>query len=349
MAAGAHLTAAQTGLIASANFFGYLLGALAGAAPQVRQRPYGLFFFGLFIGAAALAPMGADYGPASMPMYCFLRFVGGFFSAFVIVCLASLVAEPAMRMGAPRHAMTPFMGVGLGIAASSLMVVALERAGHDWRTLWHGAGVAALALALFAKIAIPQQQVAPMTTPQPAQGAALGLTRLIFSYGLFGFGYVITATFLMAIVRETPSLLPVEPYAWALVGLAGAASILFWNAVAARTGRMTAYRLGMIAEALGVTLTVVSQAPLAVLTGGALLGGTFMAITAVGLNIAREMTPQAPLRAQAVMTIAFGAGQIVGPAVAGLMREATGSYFWPSLVAAAALTLGAILPARRAE
>ena len=43
------------------------------------------------------------------------------------------------------------------------------------------------------------------------------------------------------------------------------------------------------------------------------------------------------------MTAAFGFGQIVGPAFAGVVYDATGSFVAPSLVAVAALLLGGAL------
>ena len=80
--------------------------------------------------------------------------------------------------------------------------------------------------------------------------------------------------------------------------------------------------------------------------GCALLGGTMMGITALGLVGGRRLAGGDPRRAFAVLTAAFGVGQIVGPTVAGLLHDWTGSFVLPSLLAAGALV--ARLP-RRSE
>ena len=46
------------------------------------------------------------------------------------------------------------------------------------------------------------------------------------------------------------------------------------------------------------------------------------------------------------MTAAFGLGQIVGPAFAGVIYEATGTFLVPSLAAVSALLVGALLAMR---
>ncbi|MFO1168227.1 MAG: YbfB/YjiJ family MFS transporter [Rhodoblastus sp.] len=345
MIADGALTPSSAGLVAAANFLGYLVGALMGASTILQRSPRLFFLGGLLAGALSLAGMAV---PPSIPVFAVMRFIGGFGSAFVIVCLSSMALEPLVRAGRVGLSAAPFAGVGLGIAFSSGLVSALAAAGLSWKAMWIANAIIATVISLFVFALLP----APAAAPAPAQasakdggGVSAALLALVVSYGLFGFGYVITATFLVAIVRETASLSSLEPYAWAIVGLAGAASIPFWSWVARRTTDVFAYVAGCLVEATGVALSVVSQSPVAIVFAGIFLGGTFMAITAIGLGIARRLTQMAPQRAQAIMTSAFGLGQIIGPALAGHMREASGSFLAPSLLAAGALVISSALGA----
>jgi predicted MFS family arabinose efflux permease len=99
-------------------------------------------------------------------------------------------------------------------------------------------------------------------------------------------------------------------------------------------------------EAVGVAASVLWLTPAGVLLAAALLGGTFMGITALGLVRARCLSSGDPRRTLAVMTAAFGLGQIVGPAFAGVIYDATGTFLVPSLAAASALLAGALLALR---
>jgi len=345
MIADGALTPSSAGLVAAANFLGYLVGALMGASTILQRSPRLFFLGGLLAGALSLAGMAV---PPSIPVFAVMRFIGGFGSAFVIVCLSSMALEPLVRAGRVGLSAAPFAGVGLGIAFSSGLVSALSAAGLSWKAMWIANAIIATVISLLVFALLP----APAAAPAPAQASAKGgdrvsaaLLALVVSYGLFGFGYVITATFLVAIVRETASLSSLEPYAWAIVGLAGAASIPFWSWVARRTTDVFAYVAGCLVEATGVALSVVSQSPVAIVFAGIFLGGTFMAITAIGLGVARRLTQMAPQRAQAIMTSAFGLGQIIGPALAGHMRETSGSFLAPSLLAAGALVISSALGA----
>ena len=346
MIADGALTPASAGIVAAANFLGYLLGALAGASAATQRHPRLFFLGGLLAGGLSLAGMAA---PPSIPVFSIMRFVGGFGSAFVIVCLSSMALEPLVRAGRIGLSAAPFAGVGFGIAFSSGLVSVLASAGVGWKAMWVANALVSTAMALLLFFLLPAPSL-PAHAPAPAGRKGLprispALAALVVSYGLFGFGYVITATFLVAIVRETASLATLEPYAWAIVGLAGALSIPFWSWVARRTTDVFAYAAGCLVEATGVALSVVSPTPATIIISGIFLGGTFMAITAIGLGIARRLTQMAPQRAQAIMTSAFGLGQIVGPALAGHMRETSGSFVAPSLIAAAALVVAGALGA----
>ena len=92
---------------------------------------------------------------------------------------------------------------------------------------------------------------------------------------------------------------------------------------------------------VGVTASVAIGGAIGPLLAGVLLGGTFIAVTALGLQTARQLVPQAPRRIFALMTASFGIGQIVGPVVAGLLAQASGNFFLASIVAAVVLLISA--------
>jgi predicted MFS family arabinose efflux permease len=166
------------------------------------------------------------------------------------------------------------------------------------------------------------------------------------AYGLFGFGYVITATFLVAIVRATPAIRHLEPVIWIVVGLAAAPSVWFWSLLGRRIGLAAAFGVPALAEAAGVLASVVWPSAVGICAAAVLVGGTFMGLTALGLMRGRELASGDPRRVMATMTGAFGVGQIVGPALAGVVSDVTGGFGVPSVAAAVALVMAAWLGRR---
>jgi predicted MFS family arabinose efflux permease len=175
------------------------------------------------------------------------------------------------------------------------------------------------------------------------------LTTFAAAYGLFGFGYVITATFLVAIIRGSPAVRSLETLVWVVVGVAAVPSVALWTAVGDKIGIARAFALACATEAVGVAASVLWLASAGVFLAAILLGGTIMGITALGLIGGQRLSTGDPRRTLAVMTAAFGLGQIIGPAFGGAVYDATGSFVAPSLTAAAALLTGAILVAGSAR
>jgi MFS family permease len=169
------------------------------------------------------------------------------------------------------------------------------------------------------------------------------LKQLIIAYGLFGFGYIVTATFLVAIVRRLEHSELVESLTWVAVGLLAAPSILVWQRIARRLGMFPALRLAYALEALGVLLAGFGTSRIALVAGGALLGATMMGITALGLIAAREVAGSNQDKAIGWMTASFGLGQLLGPAVAGHLAYMTHGFGAPSLLAALLLIAGIAL------
>lgn len=341
MAEGLDLTKSQAGFIASANFLGYLLGALAASTPRLSGSPRTWLIATLAVSALTTAAMGLT---TSLSLFLLLRFVGGMASAFVMVYASALVLERLVASGRGDLAGLLYAGVGLGIAISAALVSGLLYAGSDWRGLWLASGGLALAAVVAVFALVPDRGAdGKAGGTGKASGNQRALVSLIVAYGLFGFGYVITATFLVAIVRDAPEIRPLEPLIWIVVGLAGAPSVIFWSKVGARIGIPQAFVVACLVEAVGVAASVLWISAAGVILAGILLGGTFMGITALGLIEARRLTSGDPRRILALMTAAFGLGQIVGPSFAGVLFDISGSFLLPSMAAAGALLVAALL------
>ncbi len=346
MVAGLGFSKTAAGLIASANFLGYLAGALLAALPLLPGGRRRLFLAALVLGAVTTAAMA---GTASLPMFLALRFLGGVASAFVLVLGSALVLDRLARAGRSPLAGLHFAGVGIGIAVSAVLVEVLRADGAGWRALWLACGVvSALVIPPVALLVPGGDATASSHAPASAPGPR-GLGTVALCHGLFGFGYVATATFLLAIIRGSPGHGLAEMLIWLATGLAAAPSTAFWGGVGARIGVLRAYALAALVEAAGVTLGGLWPTPAGAFITAILLGGTIMGLTALGFTAAQAIAPAAQRRAFALITAGFGVGQIIGPVIAGWLLDRTGSFAPPSLLAAAALLLASWLAARLAS
>jgi len=335
------LSKSVAGLIASANLLGYLVGAL-GAAMPILPGSRRLWLLGaLVVSAITTGGMGLTQ---ALPAFLVLRFIGGVAGAFALILASALVLE---RLAETDHAglsSLHFGGVGIGIAASAILVAAMLRASASWPSLWFASGLLSLASALAVALLLRDRSTpgrGPVGHVALTDGRAL--VRIIIAYGLVGFGYVITATFLVVIVRSTPMIRPMEPVIWVVFGLAVVPSCAFWARTAVPLGLPKAFALACLTEAVGVAVSVVWQSEFGVVLAAILVGGTVVSLMALGMARARALAPGDSRRVLAWMTSAFGFGQIVGPTFAGMMADRLGTFTVPSIAAAVALIVAAVL------
>jgi predicted MFS family arabinose efflux permease len=334
------MTKTTAGVLASANFAGYLTGALGAASSAMPGSRRRWLIAALLVSAVTTGAMGILESTAA---FFVLRFLGGIASAFALVFSSALVLDRLSAVGRSKLSAVHFAGVGVGIAASAIVVSALVAAGGGWRSLWLASGLLSLVCLSIVYSLIPDRAESPSPSTADAAPRSSALRNLVVAYGLFGFGYVITATFLMAIVRASEAARNLEPVVWLLVGLAAAPSIALWGYFARRMGNAKAFALACALEAAGVAASVLWSALPGIVASALLLGGTFMGITALGLIEARRLSHGEPRRTLAIMTASFGLGQILGPAFAGFVHDLTGSFLVPSLGAAGALLVAATL------
>jgi predicted MFS family arabinose efflux permease len=341
MMEGLGLSASDAGSIASANYLGYLVGAIAAAFGWAHRRERAMMLCGLLANAALAAAMACT---TSLPAFLLVRFAAGIASAFVMVFSVTIVFSHLAAAGRNDLQALHFGGVGLGIVLSAILVGGLHLVDAGWAAGWVGAGVLSLAGFLIGAALIREGPLAAGNgAREPGLPRDLSLAKITVAYGIFGFGYIITATFLVAIVRQGQGGPLFEAAVWLVTGLAAFPSVYLWKPLVRRLGNMKTFALGCVVEGIGVVASVKLGFQLGPLVGGLLLGGTFVALTTVGLVAGRSMAPESPRRVLAVMTAFFGVGQIIGPVVAGFLADRTGSFTAPSIGAAAALLLCALI------
>lgn len=339
MLAGLPLSSGDAGLIAAGNFAGYLVGAVLGAYGWAAGRERSVAVAALVLTALLQLAMGLS---SSLWIFVAIRFAAGIASAFALIFLSAIVLGHAAARGSDHVQSAHFGGVGVGIALSSLVVLVIGGmtigSVGGWRLEWFAGATASLVIAAAVwRLLPPLPSGVSQSVVEPPLSWKLPLGLVTLAYGLFGFGYVITATFVVTMARLGDAGPIVEFLSWFLAGLAATASLLVWRPFMRRFGLAAVFVAGLLVEAAGVLASVLLPLPAAPLVGGVLLGATFLMITAYGLRIGRLLAPQSPRRALAFMTAAFGVGQILGPLVAGAMAERTGSFTAPTVIAALVL------------
>lgn len=331
MQAAAGIGAATAGWIAGWNYLGYLLGALAASLVAARASRGTVLYASVAASILSTAAMGLT---TSVAAWCALRFVSGLASAGVLVLSSAIVLEALARAARPHRMGVHFSGVGVGIALSGL-VAAL---GGYWYSLAAVCGALAL---LTLPLGARQAGIASAAPRAPAR-ERFSSPLLIASYFLEGLGYVVTGTFLVAIARQMPEIGGAAELLWIAVGLAGVPSTLLWSRAAARWGAPAALIAAHLVQAVGIALPVFSGALWVALLAAVCFGGTFMGITAVAVGFGGRVSAQ-PARMIGLLTAAFGLGQMIGPVLAGWLAERQGGFNGSLLLAAGAVTLGAVL------
>ena len=136
---------------------------------------------------------------------------------------------------------------------------------------------------------------------------------LVACYILFGFGYILPATYLPALARQLVDDPQVFGLAWPLFGGAGAISTLFVSWRLARVNRLALWAVCHLVMAAGVLLPIVWASLAGIAVAALLVGGTFMVITMVAMQEARARAESRATQVLGQMTAGFAAGQLAGP------------------------------------
>ncbi|MBX3587777.1 MAG: YbfB/YjiJ family MFS transporter [Ramlibacter sp.] len=359
MLADGVITLPAASWLASANYLGYLVGALLCTfQPWLWRRlgPLPAVNGPAMVRAGLAATTLLTLGMASpwAPAWPLLRFAAGVASALVFVYTSGWCLGQLSRLGLPAMGAMIYTGPGGGIVLSGLAASGMVALGGSAATGWLIFGALAAALtAVIWPVFRPDRDL-PAAPPAAAGTGSTGPRRdgaeialLTLAYGLAGFGYIITATFLPVIARQA---LPGSPWLdlfWPIFGAGVVAGAVIASRIR-RSGDLRWMLVGCyLVQALGIAVGVWSPSLAGFALGSLLLGLPFTAITFFAMQEVRRLRPEAPSSLMGLLTAMYGVGQIVGPPLAAalLARSASpGQGFTLSLeIAAATLVAGALL------
>ncbi|WP_345344246.1 YbfB/YjiJ family MFS transporter [Rhodococcus olei] len=339
------LRPASAATLATANYLGYLAGAVAAIAVPGIARSVLALRMSLVAQVATIAAMAAT---ESVAAWAGLRFVAGVASAGVFV-FTTRVAHEQVRADGDGVGWV-FGGVGGGIVLSAVSVLALGE-DADWRVAWLVAAALAAVLGVTAwTLPGGGHSGAGEASPRTVPGARprRGFGWLTVAYFCEGLGYIVSATFLVAAVAAAGSAPWLGAAVWIAVGAAVVPSCVMWSRLSRRHSPASMMTLALVIQAVAVAVAVsaATGAAAAQLIGALCFGGTMIGIVMLALG---EGARLAGPRAAAMLTSVYGLGQVLGPVVvAPLLGRGYGAAL---AVAAAVLAAGALcmVPVLRAE
>ncbi len=333
MQADGLLTIGASGLLASAHFVGYAMGAAFASFVKASSRT-SLLASLIVIGVSTLA-MGVSN---ALWVWLAARWLAGVASAVALVVVSTHIVKRLAAAHRGDLQGVVFSGVGVGTALVGFVMLAAMASDVPSHGGWIGFGLATLAATVFvAAVFTDDARQPPQATVQQrtAGGGGGAAWRIMLAYGAMGAGYIIPATYLPVMAQQSVASPLVFGWGWPIFGLAAALSTLVAGRLSARFSDRAIWMTSQIVMAVGLALPALVPGLAAVILGGICVGGTFMVITMAGMKEAHRLAPAGSEQFfVSLMTTSFAVGQIIGPLLAGWAYDLTGSFVAPLMVGA---------------
>ncbi|EGQ3053465.1 YbfB/YjiJ family MFS transporter [Staphylococcus pseudintermedius] len=333
----------SVGLLATFNYLGYLIGAMLPIFYIMKNKVFDLKCY-LLLNVATMLLFGVT---DHFVIWSLLRLLNGISSGAVFVLASNIVLEALHLARREGIAGLLYSAVGLGLFSSSLFIFLYTDVTH-WRETWIWLGSAAFILTLIIIVCLRENP----TLPEPASHEAHGPEKVIryskrfyipfaIAYFCEGAGYIITGTFLVAIVKTMPTLSEYAALSWMFVGLGAIPATVLWSMIGQRIGICLSVILAFLLQIVAVLMPIFTVNAFAIALSSMIFGATFLGLTTLFMSKSHQITFETKgNNLVAVMTLIYSVGQMIAPYISGILIERTHSYNDALIFAAAILVVG---------
>ena len=336
---------AMAGWINTANAIGYLLGALLTFWLSGRMPAPRLFTRGMLMTALALLASGMTGDIALLSLFRILAGIGG---AAMFISGAALVA--ACWPDNPAHnafGMALYVGGGgIGILASSLLLPPILSAdgAANWPLAWLILGGLAM-LAWLATMRIVGTLDSPQSDSRVARQVLPWRKMLpsLVGYFLYGVGYIVYMTFIIAWMRDNAGGVVLEIASWSLLGLGVMSSSFLWRGLLARHKGGVPLALACLGSAITAVIPLLYAGTAGILISTFGFGAVFFMGPAAVTALSKHNLPAVLWSGSiALYTTGFAIGQTLGPICAGMIADWLGSLDGALVAGSSVLVLASI-------
>ena len=344
MQAETWLDDAAGGWLAAFNYMGYMAGALLAASVSdlsIKDRLYRLYLVLAVVTTFAMAFTD------NMIVWAVLRFISGLSSSGGMLIASGLILNWLIRHHYRGELGVHFAGAGVGIIFASGVVELMVYLAQSWDLQWIWFAVFALLLSIPAWLWMPKPDTRPVTVSgaklvdQPP--SQLFMAIMLVAYFCAGYGYVISATFIVDIVEGQVALKGMGQWVFMLIGLAVMPAAIIWDRIARAVGYLRALMMAYGIQIIGIVLPALTDSLLGVVLSALFYGGTFIGCVSLVLTMAGRFYPTKPAKLMGKMTLAYGVAQIVAPALTGMLARENGNYDLGLFLAGGFIALGTVL------
>ncbi|MCI2773981.1 YbfB/YjiJ family MFS transporter [Staphylococcus petrasii] len=339
------MTNQNAGLLATLNYLGYLVGAIIPMFFIFKSKVVDLKIY-LVFNIISIIGMGVSN---DFTIWSILRIIAGITSGTIFVLASNVVLEALRQANKQSISGILYSAVGIGICISSVFIFFFTHE-QTWKETWiilGGAALVASLLVIFGMKDNPSIKLKRSTTT--TEGATQQLNRpfiILFAIAYFfeGAGYIVTGTFLVAIIKTIPSFADYAALSWMFVGLGAIPSTLLWSLLAEKLGYKTALYSAFILQIISVGLPIITHNVLSLIIASMLFGATFLGLTTLFMSKSQALSFQtnSKINFVSLLTVIYSVGQMLAPIISGMLIGDSGNYNLALSFAIVLLTLGLI-------